>query len=172
MQTTEIVKEVDKIVGRYKAQVTGSIGVLQDIQSRYNYLPKAALVHMAKRMNLPLSQVYSLATFYKAFSLKPRGKHLISVCMGTACHVRGAPRIADEIQRRLNIKPGETTQDKKFSFAVVNCLGACALGPLLVIDGEYFGKMNVRKVESILKRYKESSGGQKDKDDEEDKDAF
>lgn len=161
MKATEFSKEVDEIANQYKGKIIGSVSILQDIQGRYNYLPKEALVHMAIRLNVPLSQVYSLATFYKAFSLRPRGKHLISVCMGTACHVRGAPRIADEIQRRLNIKAGQTSKDNKFTFEVVNCLGACALGPLMVIDGEYFGKMTTRKVESVLKRYKKSSRSQK-----------
>jgi len=171
MERTKISKEVDEIVSRYEEQIIGSVGILQDIQKLYNYLPKEALVHMAKRLDVPLSQVYGLATFYKAFSLRPRGKHLISVCMGTACHVRGAPRIADEIQRRLNIKPGQTSRDLQFSLETVNCLGACALGPLMVIDGEYFGKMSARKVEAILKRYKKSTESQKNQKDEENKDA-
>jgi len=153
MEKTKIFQEVDEIVGRYKGQITGSVGILQDIQNRYNYLPQEALVHMAKRLNIPLSQVYSLATFYKAFSLRPRGKHLISVCMGTACHVRGAFRIADEIQRRLNIKVGETTEDSKFTFEVVNCLGCCAIGPVMMIDGKYYEHMTVRKIEPILQKY-------------------
>jgi len=153
MERTKVLKEVDEIVGRYKGQITGSVGILQDIQNRYNYLPKEALVHMAKRLNVPLSQVYSLATFYKALSLRPRGKHLISVCMGTACHVRGASRIADEIQRRLNIKVGETTEDDKFTFEVVNCLGCCAIGPVMVIDGKYYEHMAVRKINPILRKY-------------------
>lgn len=157
MGNSEIVKEVDEIVDQYESQLTGSVGMLQDIQNRYNYLPKEALVHMAERLNVPLSQVYSMATFYKAFSLRPRGKHLISICMGTACHVRRAPGILEALQRALDIKPGQTTRDLQFSLEKVNCLGACALGPLMVIDGEYFGKMSSKKVESILKRYKKSS---------------
>jgi len=171
MEMTKIFQEVDEIVSRYKGQITGSVGILQDIQKRYNYLPQEALVHMAKRLNVPLSQVYSLATFYKAFSLRPRGKHLISVCMGTACHVRGAPRILERLQKTLNIKPGQTSRDLQFSLETVNCLGACALGPLMVIDGEYFGNMSARKVESILKRCKKSSGSQKNQENEENKDA-
>lgn len=171
MERTEIFQEVDGIVDRYKGQITGSVGILQDIQNRYNYLPKEALVHTAKRLNVPLSQVYSLATFYKTFSLRPRGKHLISVCMGTACHVRGAFRILERLQKTLNIKPGQTSRDLQFSLETVNCLGACALGPLMVIDGEYFGKMSARRVESIIKRYKKSSGSQKNQENEKNKDA-
>jgi len=153
MTKAAITKEVDKIVESYGVKTTGSVGILQDIQSKYNYLPKEALEQVSKRLDVPLSQVYSLATFYKAFSLKPRGKHLISVCMGTACHVRGAPMISEEIQRKLNIKPGETTKDNKFTLEAVNCLGACALGPLVVIDGEYFGNMDAGKVDTVLKKY-------------------
>ena len=149
-----ISKEVDKIIDRYDSQITGSISIMQDIQSLYNHLPKEALVQMGKRLDMPLSQVFSLATYYKAFTLKPRGKHLISVCMGTACHVRGAPKVADEIQKWLGIKSGETTKDGNFTLVVVNCLGACALGPLVVIDGRYFSKMDAKKIDPILKRYK------------------
>jgi len=153
MERTMVSKEVDEIVSRYEGQITGSVGILQDIQNRYNYLPQEALVHMAKRLNVALSQIYGLATFYKALTLKPRGKHLISVCMGTACHVRGAARIADEIQRRLNVKVGETTEDSKFTFEVVNCLGCCAIGPVMVVDGKYYEHMSVRKISRILRKY-------------------
>jgi NADH-quinone oxidoreductase subunit E len=153
----EISKEVDKIIDCYDARATGSIGILQDIQSLYNYLPKEALVQMGKRLDMPLSQVFSLATYYKAFTLKPRGKHLISVCMGTACHVRGAPKLADEIQKRLGIKSGGTTKDGNFTLVVVNCLGACALGPLMVIDGKYFSKMDAKKIDPVLKRFRPAS---------------
>lgn len=163
MTQTKIAKEVDKIIDRYDAQITGSIGILQDIQSQYNHLPKDALVHMAKRLNMPLSQVFSLATYYKAFTLKPRGKHLVCVCMGTACHVRGAPRLSDELARKLGVKPGQTTKDGKFTLEVVNCLGACALGPLVVIDGEYYGNMSIDKVDSILKKYKDAPAKQQKK---------
>lgn len=153
MERTMIFKEVDEIVSRYKRQITESVGILQDIQNRYNYLSKEALVHIARRLNVPLSQVYSLATFYKAFSLRPRGKHLISLCMGTACHVRGVARIADEIQRKLDVKVGETTEDNKFTFEVVNCLGCCAIGPVMVIDGKYYEHMTLRKIDPILRKY-------------------
>lgn len=154
MKGTEVIKEVDEIVDRYRAELTGSVGMLQDIQGRYNYLPKEALGRMAERLKVPLSQVYSLATFYKAFTLRSRGKHLICVCTGTACHVRGTPRITDEIQRRLGIKPGETTQDNEFTFEVVNCLGCCAIGPVMVIDGRYYERVTVSRIEPILRKYK------------------
>jgi len=154
MKTAAIIKDTDKIVDKYDAKITGSIGMLQDLQSKHGYLPKEALEQVAKRLEVPLSQIFSLATFYKAFTLKPRGKHLVSVCMGTACHVRNAPRLLDEISRRLKIKPGETTKDDKFTLEAVNCLGACALGPLLVIDGEYYGNMTVKRIDAVLEKYK------------------
>lgn len=154
MKRNEIFKEVDEIIDRYKTDITQSVSILQDLQSRYKYLSKEVLIYLAKRLNVPLSRVYSLATFYKAFSLKPRGEHHICVCMGTACYVRGSSRILETIERRLGIKAGSTSQDSKFSLETVNCLGACALGPLLVIDGEYFGKMSPRKVEPIFKDIK------------------
>ena len=158
-----IEKEVDKIVDSYDAKMTGSISILQDIQSRYNHLPKEALMQMGKRLNMPLSQVFSLATYYKAFTLKPRGKHLISVCMGTACHVRGAPKLANAIQKKLAIRSGETTKDGNFTLELVNCLGACALGPLLVIDGKYYSKVDADKIDPILKIYKPASKSAKKK---------
>jgi NADH-quinone oxidoreductase subunit E len=155
----EIITETDAIVDRHGARITGSIGMLQDIQARCGYLPKEALVRMAERLAVPLSQLFALATFYKAFTLKPRGKHHVCVCMGTACHVRGAPRLVDELRRKLKIKPGETSDDGAFTLEAVNCVGACALGPLVVIDGEYHGKMSPKKVGAMLSRY-----GKKGKD--------
>jgi len=129
------------------------VGRLQEIQAKHNYLPKKDLVRITEELDMPLSQTYSLATFYKAFSLRPRGKFLISVCMGTACHVRGAEKILDEIQRTLKIKPGQTSDDGQFTLETVNCLGACALGPLMVINKEYYGSMNPKKVGTVLKKY-------------------
>jgi NADH-quinone oxidoreductase subunit E len=156
MTKSDIIKETDKIIDRFDGRPTGSVGILQDIQSKYNYLPQESLVRMSERLNIPLSQVFSLATFYKAFSLKPRGTHLVCVCMGTACHVRGASRVLDEVQRRLKIKTGETTEDGLFTLEAVNCLGACALGPLMVIDGEYYGAMSARKIDQVFKKYESS----------------
>ncbi|MFC1623761.1 NAD(P)H-dependent oxidoreductase subunit E [Candidatus Omnitrophota bacterium] len=136
-----------------KAKHRDVIGMLQEIQNKYNYLPKKDLIRITEKLGIPLSRTYSLATFYNAFSLKPRGKYLVSLCMGTACHVRGTERILDEIQRTLKIKPDETSGDLQFTLKTVNCLGACALGPLMVINGEYYGKMSAKKVKTILKKY-------------------
>ena len=126
------------------------ISVLEDIQARYRYLPQEAMILVSERMKVPLSQVYSVATFYNAFSLERRGRHTICVCVGTACHVRGAPRVLAHLENRLGIKPGETTSDWNYSLDTVHCLGACALGPIVVIDGEYSGQMHVRKVDELL----------------------
>jgi len=132
------------------------IPVLQNIQADLNYLPEELLREAADFFCVPLIDIYSIATFYKAFSLVPRGKYLVNVCVGTACHVRGATRIVDEIRRILKIEPGETTDDKLFSLETVNCLGACALGPIVVIDEDYHGQMTVNKVENLLERYKKT----------------
>jgi len=129
------------------------ISVLEEIQARYRYLPQAAMVLVSERLGVPLSQVYSVATFYNAFSLKPKGRHVVTVCMGTACHVRGSKRVLEQVEKTLDIRPGETTTDRQFSLETVNCLGACALGPIMVIEGEYFGQMTSSKVEPDLDKY-------------------
>ncbi len=129
------------------------ISLLEEIQARYHYLPREALILVSERLGVPLSQVYSVATFYSAFSLKPRGKYLVRVCQGTACHVRGAERVLEKVTGTLHVRPGETTPDRQFTVETVNCLGACALGPVMVIDDEYFGQMSPAKADSALARY-------------------
>jgi NADH:ubiquinone oxidoreductase subunit E len=140
------------------------IAVLEEIQLAYGYLPEKALRTVAERTGRSLVEVYGVATFYRSFSLQPRGKHLISVCLGTACHVRGAPTIAEELKRQLGIEAGETTLDKEFTLETVNCLGACALGPVVVIDGHYFSKVRKSKVRQLLdgalQGFDEIGGGQ------------
>jgi NADH-quinone oxidoreductase subunit E len=152
---TEISLYVDSVIDKWSNNGSSLISILLHIQSEYNYLPKDALIRVSERLNIPLIQVYSVATFYKSFSLKPRGKHLITVCLGTACHVREAPEVLSEIEKQLNISPGKTTLDNEFTLQAVRCLGACALGPLVVIDGKYYGQMNQKKVHSILKKYQQ-----------------
>jgi len=132
----------------------GLISILEKIQSKYGYLPEDALRAVAKETGRSLVDIYGVATFYKAFSLTPRGKHLISTCLGTACHVRGGPAIAREIERRLGVRAGETTADREFTFETVNCLGACALGPVIVVDGHYFPKVKPPMVKDILEKVK------------------
>jgi len=122
------------------------ISVLEEIQARYRYLP-------------PLSQVYSVATFYHSFSLTPRGKHTISVCTGTACHVRGAVQVLNRLETTLDVQPNETTRDRQFTLQTVNCLGCCALGPVVVLDSEYEGQVTTKKVDKLLKRFMRPAGG-------------
>jgi NADH-quinone oxidoreductase subunit E len=141
---------IDKIVAEHHSSLGGILSILTELQSKYGYLSQDALRQVAATTNCSLTDIYAVATFYKAFSLKPRGKHLISACLGTACHVRGAPRIADEFSRQLGIQPGETTQDKEFSLETVNCLGACALGPTVVADNHYFRHVTTAKVQHII----------------------
>jgi NADH-quinone oxidoreductase subunit E len=147
-------QKVKSILDSHRRDRGMLVGILQDIQAEYNYLPKEALVAVSQGLDIPLTQVYSVASFFKAFSLKPRGRHLINVCLGTACHVRGAVRILDEIERKLGIKAGETTKDLKYTLETVNCVGACALGPIVIIDGEYSGQMKTDKVKPLLESYK------------------
>lgn len=130
----------------------GLISILEEIQSKYSYLPEEALRKVAEESGKSLADVYGVATFYRAFSLKPRGKHLVSVCLGTACHVRGAPMLAEEVAGQLGIRAGETTSDNEFTLETVNCLGACALGPVMVVDGRYFPKVKASTVRQILDR--------------------
>jgi NADH-quinone oxidoreductase subunit E len=144
--------EVKEIIQRYNQDKSFLVPILQDVQKRFNYLPREALNSVSTLLSIPLSQIYHVATFYKAFSLLPRGKHQFQLCLGTACHVRNAPLLGDHIERTLGIKAGETTADLEFTFETVNCLGACALGPILVVDEEYHGQMTISKANKILKK--------------------
>jgi len=145
------VSEINDIINR-EARGDGSlIAALEEIQERYRYLPPEALLLASERFGVPLAQAYSVATFYNAFSLKPKGKHCLHVCMGTACHVRGSPQVLDRLQTKLGIKPGGTTRDRLFTLETVNCLGACALGPIVVSEGEYSGQMTPQKADLLLK---------------------
>lgn len=144
---------IDTIIDRYQGEKGILIQVLLDVQHEYNWLPQEALKRISDRLGVAFSEVYRVASFYKAMSLTPRGDHLIRVCLGTACHVRGAPRVLDNVEQALNIKAGETTQDMKFTVERVNCLGCCALGPVIVVNGEAHGNLAPAKVEEILSRY-------------------
>jgi NADH:ubiquinone oxidoreductase subunit E len=149
-------EKVKAIVDRYGGKHDSVIAILQDVQLEYHYLPEHALRAVAGQLGLPLIQICGVATFFKAFSLKPRGEHTVTVCLGTACHVRGAPAVLDEVKRQLGIEPDDTTDDMRFTLETVNCLGACALGPILVVDDEYQGQMSSRKVKKILNKYKKT----------------
>jgi len=128
------------------------ISILEEIQARHGYLPASELQRVAAETGQSLVDIYGVATFFRAFSLTPRGRHLISACLGTACHVRGGPAIAKELERQLGIRAGETTPDREFTLETVNCLGACALGPVVVADGHYFSKVRASMVRNILDR--------------------
>lgn len=145
-------EKVRKISAKYGADRSYLVPILQDIQREYNYLPKDALEQVGEILAVPLSKIYEVATFYKAFSLRPRGRHLLHLCLGTACHVRGAEPIAAIVEQQLGIKPGETSADGEFTFETVGCLGACALGPILVVNEEYHGQMNIAKTTQLLKQ--------------------
>jgi len=149
-------KKVGAIVGKYGGNRDSVISILQDVQSEYHYLAEDALRAVANQLGLPLIQVCGVATFFKAFSFKPRGEHIVSVCLGTACHVRGAPTVLDEVKRQLGVEPSETTEDMRFSLETVNCLGACALGPIVIVDGKYYGQMGPGEVKKVLNRYKKA----------------
>ncbi|MCD6192910.1 MAG: NADH-quinone oxidoreductase subunit NuoE [Candidatus Aminicenantes bacterium] len=154
-------ERIKSLIAKYNNQKHALISILQDIQAEYHYLPKEALEIASKTLNIPLIDIIGVATFYRSFSLKPKGKHQIVVCMGTACHVRGAPKILEEFERKLNIPCGETTPDGEFSLESVACLGCCALGPVVVVDGNYPAQTTIRKIDSILKKYQK-----KEKDNE------
>ncbi len=140
---------IDSIMEGYGFRESRLVGILQDIQKALRYLPREALSHVAERLGVPLPRVYSVATFYQAFSLTPRGRHIIKVCVGTACHVRGAPKVLEELERKLGIGPGETTYDMEYTLITVNCLGCCALGPVVVVDEEYHS-VKSWEVDSVL----------------------
>lgn len=158
-------EDVEGVLAKYEHNESQIISILQEVQVLHNYLPEEVLKYVAERLNLPLARVYGIATFYKTFSLEPRGEHLIKVCLGTACHVRGGPRILETAERVLGIKTDETTADYKFTLKSVNCLGCCALGPVMVVDDEYYGKLPPANVEKILRQYGYASLNKEEKDD-------
>lgn len=143
-------EEIKKIIEAHEGEQGSLISILEDIQETYRYLPEEALRMVARMTGRSLVDIYGVATFYKAFSLKPRGKHLISVCLGTACHVRSAPDIVNEFKKQLGLQPGETSEDREFTLETVNCLGTCALGPTVAVDGRYFAKVKPKDVKKII----------------------
>jgi len=142
---------VDKIVERYDGKASALLAILQDIQRQENWLPRDAIERVAQKLDVPVTRVYGMATFFRAFSLKPRGKHICTVCLGTACHVRGAPRLVEKLERDLRVKAGETTPDLQYTLETVNCVGACALGPLVILDGVYHGNTSSAKLDKVMK---------------------
>ena len=148
------IQKIKSFITKYRSGKKALISILQDIQAEYNYLPQEALRFVSESMGIPLIDILGVATFYRAFSLEPRGEHLITVCLGTACHVRGGYKILEEFEKKLNIEAGETTPDGQFTLETVACLGCCAIGPVVVIDGDYHAQTTIRIVNSILKKYR------------------
>ena len=145
--------KIDKIINKYQGDASSLIQVLLEIQSEIRWLPKEALEKVSKKLQVPLNRIRHIVTFYKAFSSVPRGRHEIHICMGTACHVRGAPRVLDTVQDLIGIKPGETDLDRRFTLETVNCLGCCALGPVMEVDGKHHGKMAPAEIGDVLKKF-------------------
>jgi len=146
--------DIDGIIDHYEGKGSAILAILQDIQAKEKYLPKEALEHVGEKLHIPMNKIYRIATFYRAFSLTPRGRHEVHICLGTACHVRGAQRILDQLTIQLGVRPGETTPDRNFTLGTVNCLGVCAAGPIVAVDGQYFGGMSSIKVEGVLKKFR------------------
>lgn len=143
-----------EVIGKYPKEQRYTLAILQDIQRKYKYIPREAMETLAQYLNTPVSRLYGMATFYKALSLTPKGEHIITVCDGTACHVAGSMVILDELEKILGIKPGETTEDLKFSINTVNCIGCCAIAPVMMIDEKYYGNLTAKLVKEILCEYR------------------
>jgi NADH-quinone oxidoreductase E subunit len=159
-------KRIDGIIQRYVDERSALIALLQDIQKEYNYLPKEALRRVAEKLEVPFAQIYSLATFYRAFSLNPKGKHRICVCTGTACHVKGAQEILDRIERELGVNEGETTPDGLFSVEEVRCVGACGLAPIISVGEQRYGRLTQGKLLKIIDNYRKGGEVNADNDSE------
>lgn len=152
-ETSVDLSHVDAILNRHPNQPRYTLAILQDIQKEYRYIPREALHKVSSYLNVPLSKLYSMATFYKALSLVPKGENIITVCDGTACHVRASSVVLEQIEKYLKIMPGETTDNGKFSLQIVNCLGACAIAPVMVVNDKYYGKVTPKMIKKILNNY-------------------
>ena len=158
MAEQEISREqINNLLDAYPKERRYALAVMQDMQRKYNYVPRKGLEALAEHLGCPISGLYSIATFYKALSLTPKGKHIIKVCDGTACHIRGAVNLIGSIYRALGIGPGETTEDGEFSLETVNCLGSCAIAPVMVIDEKYYGKVTMESLPRILNEVREGA---------------
>ncbi|MBQ6360285.1 MAG: NAD(P)H-dependent oxidoreductase subunit E [Lachnospiraceae bacterium] len=147
-------EEITAILQEYPREQRYCLAMMQDMQRKYNYIPREGMEALSEYLGCPLSSLYSMATFYKALSLTPKGEHIIKLCDGTACHIRGSMNLRDGIRRHLGIGDGETTPDGLFSLEQVNCLGSCAMAPVMVVDGTYYGKMTMEKLPQILDSYR------------------
>ena len=146
----EEIQLIEQIVDRYDNEVGMLIPMMQDIQAKCGYLPTEHLRTLARRLNVPLSRLYAVATFYSSFRLAPKGAHEVTLCMGTVCYLKGAPRISEAICREFRVEPGSTTRDRLFTFQAVNCMGACAVAPVMVVDGKYYDGVTVASALEIL----------------------
>ena len=146
-------EKIDQIIDKHNCEASNLLQILLELQSSNNWLPKEVLKRVSERLDVPLTRIRHIAPFYKAFSLVPKGRHKVHICVGTACHVRGASRILDTVEEATGIKPGETDMEMKFSVETVNCLGCCALGPVMEINGKTHGKMSPAQTANILKNY-------------------
>ncbi len=146
--------EIDRIIKRYGGKRSSILAILQDIQAKDKYLPKEILEQVSQKMQIPMTDIFRLATFYNALSIKPRGRHTIDVCLGTACHVRGGNKLVDKLKRDLKVEVGETTKDRRFTLESVRCVGCCSLGPVAVVDGNVYGRLTQEKLPSLLKEFK------------------
>ncbi len=155
-------EEVARIIEAYPADRRFALAAMQDMQNEFNYVPEEGLEMLAEHLGCPIAQLFAMATFYKALSLTPKGKHIIKICNGTACHIRGAMNLVTGVKRELNIEPGETTEDGLFSVEIVNCVGSCALAPVMLVDGIYHNKLRVEQVPGIIDSYRAKDGEQHD----------
>jgi len=146
---------IEAIIRQHGAQKSALIAMLQDVQREYTYLPRDVLQHLSRTLDVPLSRAYSLATFYRAFSLKPKGRHPVAVCLGTACHVKAAVKIIEKFERELGIKTGQTTPDLAFGIEQVRCLGCCGLAPVVTVGQDLYGKVSLTKVDQIIRQYRQ-----------------
>jgi NADH-quinone oxidoreductase E subunit len=146
---------MEKYLNDFSTDQKELIHILHRAQAEYGYVPPDAISAIASHLKVSESEIYGVLTFYNAFSLEPRGENVVTVCMGTACHVRGGPQIVEEFERKLGVEVSQTTPDKKFTLETVNCLGCCAIGPVVVVNGKYYSQITVKKIEAILKEYKE-----------------
>ncbi|WP_300269636.1 complex I 24 kDa subunit family protein [uncultured Flavonifractor sp.] len=151
-------EDIQAILQAYPPEQRFSLAMLQDMQHQFNYIPRSGMEALAAYLGCPLSSLYAMATFYKALSLKPKGRHIIKLCDGTACHIRGSTTLLDGVRRLLGINAGETSEDGLFSLELVNCLGSCALAPVMVVDGTYYGRVTLEKLPKILDQYREVEG--------------
>lgn len=154
MTDTDQTAKISEIIEAYPADRRFALAIMQDMQHAFNYIPEEGLARLSNRLDCPVAQLYSMATFYKALSLVPKGRHIIKICNGTACHLRGSVNLAAELKRDIGIDPGQTSEDGEFSVEYVNCLGSCALAPVMVVDGTYYNKLKVDQIPAIIERYR------------------